>query len=217
AQGVLRAPLTLRAGLAVKVPPHAESNLQHWVEPSTVARRAPERHPVAPIRIDRAACVDYARSSRMEWLETNGTGGFAMGTVSGANTRRYHGLLIGSLRPPVDRYLILSKLRETAGIDGAGLPLGPNQYPGTLHPSGFRQLREFRLDPFPIWTFDLGGARLQKKVFLAHGEQTLVVRYASTRACRLHVEPLLAFRDYHSLTRANSALDTSVREEERQG
>ena len=201
----------------MKLPSSTQSNFQPGGQPSAPAAQASERHPVAPIRIDRDECVDYARSSRMEWLETNGTGGFAMGTVSGANTRRYHGMLIASLRPPVDRYLILSKLEETAVIDGAEIALGANQYPGTLHPTGFRQLTEFRLDPFPIWTFDLGGARLQKKVFLAHGEQTLVVRYASTRPCRLRVEPLLAFRDYHSLTSANNVLDTSVQEEERQG
>jgi predicted glycogen debranching enzyme len=201
----------------VKLPFHPESNPQHLSEPATLVRRAVEQRSVAPIRIDRDECVDYARSSRLEWLETNGTGGFGMGTVSGANTRRYHGLLIASLHPPVDRYLILSKLDETALIDGAEIALGTNQYPGTLHPSGFRRLTEFRLDPFPIWTFDLDGARLEKKVFLVHGEQTLVVRYASTRGCRLRVEPFLGFRDYHSLTRANSAFDASVQEEERHG
>ncbi len=172
---------------------------------------------VAPIRIDRDRCVDFAQSSRLEWLETNGTGGFAMGTVSGANTRRYHGLLVVSLRPPVERFLILSKLDETALIDGAEVALATNQYPGTLHPDGFRHLVEFRLDPFPIWTFDIGGARLQKKVFLVHGEQTVVVQYRSTRPCRLRIHPFLAFRDYHSLGKANPSFDTSVREEERRG
>jgi len=140
-----------------------------------------------------------------------------MGTISGANTRRYHGLLVVSLRPPVERFLILSKLDETAVIDGAEIALGTNQYPGTLHPSGFRHLVEFRLDPFPIWTFDVAGARLQKKVFLVHAEQTLIVQYRATRACRLRVQPLLAFRDYHSLGKANANFDTSVREEERRG
>ena len=202
---------------AVKLQFHPESIFQHWNEVSTPVARAAEQRPVAPIQIDRDTCVDYARSSRLEWLEANGTGGFGMGTVSGANTRRYHGLLIASLRPPVERYLILSKLDETALIDGAEIALGTNQYPGVLHPTGFQQLVEFRLDPFPIWTFDLGGARLQKKVFLVHGEQTAVVRYACTRACRLRVEPFLAFRDYHSLTKANGAFDTSVQEEERHG
>ncbi|HKD41796.1 MAG TPA: amylo-alpha-1,6-glucosidase [Myxococcaceae bacterium] len=178
---------------------------------------AEERQALAPIRVERDRCIDFDRSSHLEWLETNGTGGFAMGTVSGANTRRYHGLLIASLHPPVERFLILSKLDETAAIEGVDVALGTNQYPGALHPTGFRHLVEFRLDPFPIWTFDVGGARLQKKIFLVHGEQTVVVQYRCTRPCRLRVHPFLAFRDYHSLGKSNSSFDTSVREDERRG
>src|SRR5215831_994928 len=106
-----------------------------------------EHHSVSPIQVPRDECIDYGRSSHLEWLETNGTGGFAMGTVSGANTRRYHGLLVASLRPPTDRFLILAKLDEIAFIESAEIPLGTNQYPGALHPNGFRRLVEFRLDP----------------------------------------------------------------------
>lgn len=163
--------------------------------------------------MDREACRDYARSSKVEWLETNGTGGFAMGTVSGANTRRYHGLLVASLRPPVDRYLILSKLEETVLIDGTQIALGTNQYPGAVFPTGYRQLVEFRLDPFPTWTFDAAEARVEKRLFLVQGEQTVVVQYHSTRPCRLRIQPMLAFRDYHSLGHANDAFNGSVKED----
>jgi predicted glycogen debranching enzyme len=173
-----------------------------------------EFHAVSPIRVERDQCIDFAQSSHLEWLEANGTGGFAMGTVSGANTRRYHGLLIASLRPPTERVVILSKLDETALLDGAEVPLGTNQYPGTVHPTGYRQLVEFRLDPFPIWIFDLGGARLQKNIFLVQGQQTVVIQYRSTQACRLRVHPFLAFRDYHSLGRANRNFDSTVLEGE---
>jgi predicted glycogen debranching enzyme len=163
--------------------------------------------------MDQKACRDYARSSKVEWLETNGTGGFAMGTVSGANTRRYHGLLVAALRPPVDRYLILSKLEETVLIDGTRIALGTNQYPGTIFPTGYQQLIEFRVDPFPRWTFEAAGARLEKKLFLVQGEQTVVVQYHSTRSCRLRIQPMLAFRDYHSLGHANDVFNGSVKED----
>jgi len=86
--------------------------------------------------VDRETCTDYARSSKLEWLQTNGTGAFAMGTVAGANTRRYHGLLVASLDPPVDRYVLLSKLEEEAVVDGRLHALGANQYPGAVHPTG---------------------------------------------------------------------------------
>jgi len=60
--------------------------------------------------------MDFAQASRLEWLETNGTGAFAMGTVAGVNTRRYHALLVASLKPPVERYVLLSRWEEEAVI-----------------------------------------------------------------------------------------------------
>ncbi len=155
------------------------------------------------MRIDRETCTDYARSSKLEWLETNGTGGFAMGTVAGANTRRYHGLLVASLRPPVDRHVLLSKLEEEVNQT----PLGVSQYPGTLAPEGFRHLTGFRLDPFPVWSYEAGGVRIEKKLFLVERRQSVVIQYQADWTCRLRVRPFLAYRDYHSLSHANSSLD----------
>ncbi|MFL5308881.1 MAG: glycogen debranching enzyme N-terminal domain-containing protein, partial [Myxococcales bacterium] len=86
------------------------------------------------VAVGRKVCMDYARSSRLEWLESNGAGGFAMGTVAGANTRRYHGLLVASLRPPVDRHVLLSRLEEVVSDGSVEAPLGAAQYPGTVHP-----------------------------------------------------------------------------------
>ena len=166
------------------------------------------------LSIDRKTCQDHGRSSQLEWLETNGAGGFAMGTAAGTNTRRYHGLLIASLRPPVDRHLLLSRLDEVVSADGLlDVPLATNQYPGALAPQGYTHLIEFRLDPFPTWVFDVGGAHVEKQLFLVPGEQTVIVQYRATRPRRLAIAPFLAFRDYHSLTRANSSLDGNVREE----
>src|SRR2546430_3150297 len=104
------------------------------------------------MRVGREVCRDFARSSRLEWLQTNGAGGFAMGTVAGVNSRRYHGLLVASLRPPVDRHVLLSRLDETVIGEGA-VELATNQYPGALSPTGYQRLVEFRLDPFPTWVF----------------------------------------------------------------
>src|SRR5258708_4107989 len=113
-----------------------------------------EPQTLAPIRVERERCVDFERSSHLEWLETNGSGGFAMGTVAGANTRRYHGLLVASLRPPVERHVLLSRLEEVVEPD---LQLATNAYPDAIHPQGYRNLIEFRLDPFPTWVFGLPG------------------------------------------------------------
>src|SRR5438477_1704322 len=107
------------------------------------------------MRVGREVCRDFARSSRLEWLQTNGAGGFAMGTAAGANTRRYHGLLVASLRPPVDRHVLLARLDETVPGEPP-VELATNQYPGALSPTGYQRLVEFRLDPFPTWVFDVG-------------------------------------------------------------
>jgi glycogen debranching enzyme len=161
------------------------------------------------LKVPGEICRDHARSSRLEWLLTNGTGGFAMGTVAGTNTRRYHGLLVASLRPPVDRYVLLSRLDETF----AGVELAVNQYPGTLSPQGHLKLVEFSTDPSPTWVYDVDGARLTKQISLIQGEQSVVVTYRSSEERRLVVQPFLAYRDYHSLTHANLTLDSLVTEE----
>ena len=135
-----------------------------------------------------------------------------MGTVAGVSTRRYHGLLVASLRPPVDRHVLLSRLDEVVSDGESQVPLSTTQYPGTLHPAGYLRLIEFRLDPFPTWVWDVGGAHVEKQIFLLQGEQTVVVQYRATRKRRVHISPFLAFRDYHSLTHANASLDGAVRE-----
>jgi predicted glycogen debranching enzyme len=162
------------------------------------------------MKVTREVCTDYQRSSRLEWLLTNGRGGFAMGTVAGANTRRYHGLLVAALRAPVERHVLLSRLEEVV----EGIPLATNAYPGAIHPTGYRNLIEFRADPFPTWVFEIaGGTRIEKSLFLVQGEDTAVVVYRATRPCRLSIAPFLAFRDYHSLVHANPSLAAGVREE----
>ena len=165
--------------------------------------------PLAPV-VEREHCVDYARASALEWLETNGLGSFAMGTVSGASTRRYHGLFVAALRPPVERVLLLAKLEETLWIDGASTALSTNQYPGVVHPRGFQHLVDFRVDPFPTWTFEVGPLRLEKQLLMPRGEQAAVVRYRSTRPCRLEVQPLVACRDYHALRAARDGFGESI-------
>ena len=148
-----------------------------------------------------------------EWLETNGIGGFASSTIVGMNTRRYHGLLVASLKPPVDRYVLLSKMEETLVIDGARFDLSVNQYPGAIHPHGYQYLKGFRLDPFPVFTFEVEGITVEKSVFLVHGENTAVVQYrvgpnvGRFNDLQLVVRPLVAFRDYHSTTHENAGLN----------
>ena len=164
-------------------------------------------------------CRDYSKSSQLEWLETNGLGSFASGTVSGANTRRYHGLLVASLHPPVDRFVTLSKLEETVLVEKQYFELAANQFPETISPKGHYLIQEFRLSPFPRWIYNVNGLLLEKVVFMLPGENTTVVRYRllkpeEDRFAVLALRPFVAFRDYHSLASENEAIQRLPAREE---
>lgn len=180
------------------------------------------------IQFDSSICTNFESASQREWLETNGIGGFASGTISGANTRRYAGLLTAATNPPLGRLVLLSKFEETLAIDGKSFELSANQYPNAVYPEGYKYLKSFRLDPFPIWVFEVGGVEIEKTVFMIHGENSTVIQYRIKNAEEennpqintdkdrlikeskgqrtkdkgpiiIELKPLLAFRDYHHL------------------
>src|SRR5215469_8806065 len=162
------------------------------------------------IRVDQPTCVDLDRAQSLEWLETNGLGGFASSTITGLNTRRYHGLLVAATKPPVGRMVLLSKFEETLVLNGRRYELSANRYPGVVHPQGYLYLKEFRQDPFPVFVYEIEGLEVEKSIFMVHEENTMVVQYAirgEACSCSLELRPLIAFRDYHTTTHANGALN----------
>jgi len=160
--------------------------------------------------------VDFEGSLSREWLETNGLGGFSSSTIIGLNTRRYHGLLTAAAKPPVGRIVMLSKLEEVLVVDGRRYELSANQYPGVVHPQGFQFQTGFRLDPFPVFTYEVAGLLFEKSLFMVQGENTTVVRYElkngehDFKSIKLELRPLIAFRDYHATTHENNALNPQV-------
>jgi len=168
--------------------------------------------------IDEITCKDYSKSSHLEWLETNGLGSFASGTVSSANTRRYHGLLVASLHPPVDRFVTLAKLEETLVLGEQRFELSSNQFPFTVSPKGYSFIQEFRLDPFPCWIYNINGLFLRKSVSMVHGENTTVIRYEILNPGKqfavMATRPFVAFRDYHSLTAENDSIRRALEVDE---
>src|SRR5215471_10235688 len=118
------------------------------------------------IRVSREILHNFGDATSREWLETNGIGGFACSTVIGLNTRRYHALLTAATNPPAGRVVLLSKCEETLVINGRPRELASNQYPGVVHPQGYMYLDDFRLDPFPIFTFRVEGISVEKCVFM---------------------------------------------------
>src|SRR6266849_8830330 len=208
------------AALAAVVPVSARSiSTACKVAPPTRAwRNSAESKEYFMIQFKQETCGDLDAASRREWLETNGLGGFASSTITGLNTRRYHGLLVAATKPPVGRVVMLSKLEETLFIDGQSFELSANQYPGVVHPQGFRHLKQFRLDPFPVFTYEIEGIEIEKVVFMIYGENSTAVQYELKnnshpelpKNLRLEVRPLIAFRDYHSTTHENGSINSAV-------
>ncbi len=167
----------------------------------------------------REVCTNLDAALSREWLETNGLGGFASSTIAGLNTRRYHALLVAALKPPVERYVLLSKIEETMVLGGRRVDLSANQYPGVVHPQGHLYLKQFRLDPFPVFTYVVEGVEIEKSVFMIHGENSTVIEYrvrvapGAPKDLWLELRPLIAFRDYHNTTHENGALRGEVRAE----
>jgi len=172
------------------------------------------------IEFNNETLTDVASATSREWLETNGLGGFSSSTIIGLNTRRYHGLLTAATKPPVGRIVMLSKLEETLIIDDRRYELSANQYPGAIHPQGFQYQTGFRLDPFPVFTYEIDGLQLEKSVFMVQGQNTVVIQYQlvnrgfgeelRTTPIKLEIRPLIAFRDYHGTTHENGTLDPDV-------
>jgi predicted glycogen debranching enzyme len=156
----------------------------------------------------REICGDLATAESREWLCANGIGGFASGTVAGVLTRRYHGLLVAALRPPLGRTLLVAKVDEQVEYAGLTRALSVNRWSdGTIHPSGHLDLEGFRLDgTTPVWTYACADAVLEKRVFMEPGANTTYVRYHLLRAegpAALEIKVLVNYRDYHATTRGD--------------
>jgi len=159
------------------------------------------------IRFGAEGSQDLDQTLQLEWLETNGTGSFASSTIIGAHTRRYHGLLVAATQPPVGRWVLLSKLDDRLRIAGDTFDLSSNIYAGAIHPVGHQHLVEFRLDPWPVMTYQVGTAVLIKSIFMRHGQDCTVISYHLAQAdspCWLLARPLVACRDYHHLQQAHA-------------
>lgn len=132
--------------------------------------------------------------------------GWASSTVSGAHTRRYHGLLVAATRPPLGRVVLLSKLDETVHIGGDAYELGANRFPGVVHPQGYECLIGFERGMFPVFRYRVGAATLEKTVVALHGEDTTLIDYRivdSSVPGVLALRPFIAGRGYHALRRAD--------------
>jgi predicted glycogen debranching enzyme len=155
------------------------------------------------VHLGRDVCGDRERAMAYEWLITNGIGGFACGTVSESNTRRYHGLLIAALAPPVGRTLLVAGIDIVARYASTEYSLATHEFAdGTVAPRGYLQLESFRLEQgMPVWRYALADALLEKRLLMQLGCNTTQLSLELLRAdepLQLELSPLCAYRDYHA-------------------
>lgn len=159
------------------------------------------------VRFGREICADLTQAERREWWLSNGLGGYAAGTLAGTLTRRYHGLLIAPLEPPLGRSLIFAKADVRLEADGRSWPLFSNRWPEQhVDPDGYKHIESFRLDGrMPVWQFAFGDLRLECRIWLEHGANTVYLAYrpnfpgGRTRNLSLSLRLLVNARDHHGI------------------
>ncbi len=145
-----------------------------------------------------------------EYLLTNETGGYCSSSFSGANTRRYHGLLIAAFNPPTNRKVLVSKVEEIIVVDDRKYELSANQYPGTVHPRGFGYITAHQANNNEASiSFKNDDFNVTKRLSVVQGENTTVVHYenAGAKTVTLELRPMLVYKDYHSLFKQSGEFD----------
>lgn len=137
-----------------------------------------------------------------EWIITNGLGGFASSTIIGANTRKYHGLLIAPLTPPARRYLILSKLDESIQIEGNKYDLYTNIGENYIS-QGYKYQVSFENETFPTYKYEIQGVEISKTICMEKGKEIVGVYYKIkniNKISKLTIAPIVNFRDFHTMS-----------------
>lgn len=162
---------------------------------------------ISGVTFGRGVCGNIAEAECREWLVTNALGGFSSGTIAGTLTRRYHGLLVAALKPPLQRTLLAAKLDETVTYRATSYELAANRWRDNyLSPRGFELIERFELDgSTPVWRYACADALLEKRIWMEQGANVTHVRYTALRAAfpiTLQLRALVNYRDFHGNTHA---------------
>lgn len=154
------------------------------------------------IHIRKETISDLEKAKRLEWIITNGIGGYASSTITGMNTSKYHGLLVAR-DEPMERKVVLSKLEEEVMTKDGKYELSTNRYLELIHPKGYKFLESFKLNPFPKFIFNVKGNKVRKSVFMVHGSNSTIIEYEiiPRRKLKLRIFPLVNHRSIYELTK----------------
>ena len=158
------------------------------------------------IRFGREICGNLPEAERREWWLSNGLGGYAAGTIAGTLTRRYHGLLIAPVNPPLGRFLVFAKADATLVDGGRRISLFSNRWgSGDITPDGYRHIESFHLEGrMPVWRLAIGDIRIEQRIWMEAGANTTYVAYqllpgsiCPTGSLELELALLVNARDHH--------------------
>ncbi len=147
--------------------------------------------------------IELKDALNKEWIITNGIGGYASATIVGANTRKYHGLLVAPLNPPANRHVILAKVDESVEIEGKKYILYTNIGKNYVA-EGYKNLNYFQKNYLPVFKYKVGNAEIVKTVCMPHGRNTVSLSYKIVNkgpALKLTLAPLMNFRDFHQINK----------------
>lgn len=168
------------------------------------------------LKFDSKELINLEYSLNREILSTNRAGGYFSTTIVLCNTRKYHGLMVLPLEQfDGENHVLLSSVDETVVQHGKAFNFGIHRFPGNYEPRGHKYIVDFQYEPTPRLTYRVGGVVLQKELLFVHNEEQFLIRYTLLDAhspTRLRIKPFLAFRNIHSLSKANLIADKRYKE-----
>jgi predicted glycogen debranching enzyme len=155
------------------------------------------------IKLKKNQLDDFDQAIRKEWIITNGLGSYAASTSLSINTRKYHGLLVAALHPPVDRTVCLVKLDEELNDDNSIFNLGANEFINVIQPQGYHFLKEFSITPFPTYLYKTQNIEVKKTIFMPFERNAVVAVYnvknSGKTDSKMKVYPLMSCRHFQSV------------------
>src|SRR5205809_6238974 len=188
---------------------------------SYAGQSQPKRRGWAAQPLDSSGCPPGAELA--EWLEADGLGGFASGTVSGIRTRRYHALLLTATTPPAGRMVLANGFDAWVETPRGTFAISSQRYgPDVIHPDGASRIESFEYEPWPRWRYKIGtDLSIEHELFVPKGESAVFMSWRvvagiddagqpgsptpATADIKLRVRPFLSGRDFHSTHHENSA------------
>ena len=166
---------------------------------------------MAVLHFDKNELGNLEYSLQREMLSTNRAGGYMSTTIVCCNTRKYHGLMVCPRNESdPDNYVLLSSVDETVVQHEQSFNLAIHRFPGIYEPRGHKYITDFTYTPTPAITYRVGGVILKKELLWIHSRTQILIRYTLLEArseTLLRLRPFLAFRDSHTVSRANMFAD----------